>query len=59
MIVVFVYGTENQYRLDVTMLDGCPEKRERFKKWMPLFKKKSFLRGFDSTSILHPFLLEA
>lgn len=51
MIVVFLYGNEDQYRFDVALFDCCPEKkRERFKKRMPLFKKKSFCE--DSIQLL-------
>lgn len=46
MIVVFVYGTENQYRLDVTMLDGCPEKKRKVQEMDAFIQEKKFFAGF-------------
>lgn len=59
MIVVFLYGNEDQYRFDVALFDCCPEKKRKVQEMDAFIQEKRLLRGFDSTSILHSFLLEA
>lgn len=46
MIVVFLYGNEDQYRFDVALFDCCPEKKRKVQEMDAFIQEKKLFAGF-------------